>query len=555
MGWATLIIFACWALAAAGAGLTIFGLIPRRVGREPQCRKCGYDLRGHDLAKPEGRCSECGSLLAGRNVRFGRRRWRWRLLLLGPLLILLAATPLRLAWLVSHRQIHYARLPTWWLLELVHNDEYSTRYEAYWALAERLTRSGATERRKRALIDQCLRLLTRAVARGEDELLVELLHTPPLRDALRPRDKRRLIDLCMRVLPRDPYSRGDLQVLEFLTLPAIRPLVTEREWARVAEHGIRMRLDVRPYVVPGATCPARIAYEFRLPSRGPLHMQRFHAGVYANGVLVEPPGILEPGEPEGLFWLGSVDWHCARWLPHRPYSSLRLNNCSHKIIGASQVPLLLPGPSRFELETNVEIKISDQPAADSAGTHPLITARRTLRAACEVTDSPKSHVVLRRSAAIDEAMLNSIQLTYFEAKSNALTQKSTIICRIEAEQRLEIGCAFDVYLQLGGERFHLGVLTAAPGDGYIVWRVNCDGSLGPFPSNGDLLLLPSPAAARETVDLFEIWGGGLVFENVPLHQSRGVFNHMLLMHTRLVEAVSQEMERLSTYGPPQAPCP
>jgi hypothetical protein len=69
---------------AAGIALTIMGR-GRRVGDEPHCRKCGYNLTG----LPSERCPECGRPATGRNVIIGTRQRRWRLLAPGLALLLL----------------------------------------------------------------------------------------------------------------------------------------------------------------------------------------------------------------------------------------------------------------------------------------------------------------------------------------------------------------------------------------------------------------------------------------------------------------------------------
>jgi hypothetical protein len=69
---------------AAGVALLILGR-GRRVGTEPHCRKCGYNLTGLTAE----RCPECGRAATGQNVVIGTRRRRWRLLAPGLVLLLL----------------------------------------------------------------------------------------------------------------------------------------------------------------------------------------------------------------------------------------------------------------------------------------------------------------------------------------------------------------------------------------------------------------------------------------------------------------------------------
>jgi hypothetical protein len=66
--------------------LLVFSLFPKRVGTEPHCRRCGYNLTPGTSQK----CPECGTELDAKNIAIGqpRRRLRWRL---GGVLLLLTA--------------------------------------------------------------------------------------------------------------------------------------------------------------------------------------------------------------------------------------------------------------------------------------------------------------------------------------------------------------------------------------------------------------------------------------------------------------------------------
>ncbi len=59
-------------LLPVGCVLFICGLRGRRVGDEPRCRKCGYNLTG----LTSERCPECGTAASGKNVVVGIRRRR-----------------------------------------------------------------------------------------------------------------------------------------------------------------------------------------------------------------------------------------------------------------------------------------------------------------------------------------------------------------------------------------------------------------------------------------------------------------------------------------------
>lgn len=61
-----MLVAAC-ALLVLGLMVLVIGLRGRRVGVEPRCRGCGFDLRG--LAVGAGRaCPECGRVLDSQNA-------------------------------------------------------------------------------------------------------------------------------------------------------------------------------------------------------------------------------------------------------------------------------------------------------------------------------------------------------------------------------------------------------------------------------------------------------------------------------------------------------
>jgi ribosomal protein L37E len=96
-------------LAIAGLVLTVLGLIGRRVGDHPHCRRCGRDLFGveSDL------CPECGrDVSTSASTVIGRRRRRPRLIWLGGTLLILP-----LALLLATATVDWQNLkPATWLI-------------------------------------------------------------------------------------------------------------------------------------------------------------------------------------------------------------------------------------------------------------------------------------------------------------------------------------------------------------------------------------------------------------------------------------------------------
>ncbi len=79
----------------AGVMLAAIGLRGRRVGADPHCRRCGYNLTGVELESAAARCAECGVAVATPGaVRTGLRVRHYRLATAGAALFVLGAMSL-----------------------------------------------------------------------------------------------------------------------------------------------------------------------------------------------------------------------------------------------------------------------------------------------------------------------------------------------------------------------------------------------------------------------------------------------------------------------------
>jgi hypothetical protein len=103
-----------------GLLLLVRGLLGRRVGNEPRCRRCAYNLTGLEAEN----CPECGAAAAGRNVVTGRRRRRRPSLVVGTLLLLLSATGLGLIGYGQAKRVNwYLHYPKFVLLRKARADD------------------------------------------------------------------------------------------------------------------------------------------------------------------------------------------------------------------------------------------------------------------------------------------------------------------------------------------------------------------------------------------------------------------------------------------------
>jgi len=92
--------------------------------------------------------------------------------------------------------------------------------------------------------------------------------------------------------------------------------------------------------------------------------------------------------------------------------------------------------------------------------------------------------------------------------------------QVSCQAALPVNIAFDILVRISGEEYVLGPTCAAKGDRRLTWGLRRDlssqGYRGPAPESLDVILRSSEKAARDTVDLFEIWQGELVYKDVPV---------------------------------------
>lgn len=96
-----------------GAWLLVAGLRGRRIEGVVECARCTFDLSGIDQ---HGLCPECGRSLSAPNGTRARRVRRWRIAVLGLLIIALGITPFVMPALQKAVGIKLSEIaPVWWL--------------------------------------------------------------------------------------------------------------------------------------------------------------------------------------------------------------------------------------------------------------------------------------------------------------------------------------------------------------------------------------------------------------------------------------------------------
>lgn len=185
------LILAVVGLLVVGLFFSSRGLWLRRIGDEPRCRRCEYNLS----AIQSVHCPECGSELAVNGIVHGERKRKYGLIFSG-IAILFAAGLLVAAIVVGQvREIKwYSYLPTSWMLEDLKRGQYGSAMDAYWELKGKLRANELSPEHRNEFIRIALEMQSQKP-------------TPPITEALEVMLLSELVDNRLTEEERDKFFR------------------------------------------------------------------------------------------------------------------------------------------------------------------------------------------------------------------------------------------------------------------------------------------------------------------------------------------------------------
>ncbi len=197
-------------LGIPGVLLLVWGIRGRRVGAEPRCRKCEYDLTGLDHLT----CPECGTDHAERPPRVGSRKRRKGAIVVG-LGVLACAGGLGFA---GTRPINwYSHMPVRLLLWLAEGGDSAGFKE----LSRRATRGALSADQASEVVDICLAKQARATPEEAHAEWLSLLDQMDEAGGLTAEQREAFwtqIQGPHRFTFRDPIAAGDPVVIDFTYL-------------------------------------------------------------------------------------------------------------------------------------------------------------------------------------------------------------------------------------------------------------------------------------------------------------------------------------------------
>jgi len=298
-----------------------------------------------------------------------------------------------------------------------------------------------------------------------------------------------LIELCLQEqakgLPNRPFSQ---QMLDYLGRCYLNNLLSDQQQRRLFEQAATVELRVRPRVVLGDSVPCEIVTRGCGP--GPA-VPGLWIKINFGPLHVDGRQVLKG--PVSLMW--GQGWRAGS----RFNTAFPCDVLGRHTLKVAPTVKLFRGPYRQEASSVLCFERSIPLEADFE----VVQAR---------ADSP---IKLIRDPSLKDTLRAAIRPKDFTYKRSAGPEFSGIIRCAEPP----INVAFDVFGRIGGSEFKIASIYKAKrqtGD----WQVE---GLHPGPRvrSMDILLRSSEAVARKTVDLFEIWDGELIFEDVPVDQPSG----------------------------------
>lgn len=464
-------------LVIGGIFLMRAGLRGRRVNDHPICRRCRFDLVGlagsdADANSRPDRCPECGTDLTGttrrarRAVIDGERRKRWRLFALGVVLLLSGLTT---GFWLSYKPLAkfpwITWMPDWVLAEMVDSPNAVRADLAMRELLQRMATSTLSATSARAAINSALDAQA---------------------DMTRPWNPR--IGTFVETL------RG-------------AGLVDDALWSRYAQQSVVLQAWVRPRIEVGRSIPWAKGHVIRVGTGAwaaasgnkpaSLGLEILCLDSLVNGNIVEL----------GFAGVGS--------------STSAMKSQDGGIAGSSvlNVPGLGLGPVRVELRFRVTIFTSINFKTTFEPGDVLATWEETIGLDAEVVPAGTDSIRGISSLALNERMRRSISCEPFEVATDS-RERAVVRGGLYADLPPAVG-AFRVEATLrhadgSVEALPRARFTIRPGRRTSVAIAGTPTKALTPGASVSLTLKPDFDAAKNTVDLTEIWGEEIVIENVPI---------------------------------------
>jgi hypothetical protein len=511
-------------LAAVAAYLLKIGYWPRRRGKSPHCRGCGYSVVGIDSAK----CPECGSVLSARGavVRGERRRrpgpaWAGAVLAVAAALLLgaLASGRLRAIDWYSHR-------PTGWVTGDLSSFQRAGR--AWDELQKRSDAGRLSADQHAALDDASLTLIGRSAppppglyrravvdrlaqrwpdgtltADRRDRLVGQLTADLRSTDADRGRTAQQVLSRLVQegvmvdthhaaiadaaLAQQGPGAArvpSEEWLMAYLGQRELSGKLSPQRRKTLFDQMVSMKLRVRPRIAAGAGLPYELAFDGKGPGEG------WWTSEEAKEIRIDGKALAQGHGESRRSGFGA--------------SSSR-----------GSVAIESPGVHTIEIDLLQRVYAGDMSAREPSDQKPRAEQAVTLSATFEaVLPGPEADPI----RLIDDPSLEPA-LRANTAVKNVRRGNGPGMLQAKVEiNSAPAPLAFDVLARIDGKEYSLGHVSLGKGR-----RITFGVGVGGLPPEAvrslekvDIILRSSEAAARRTIDITEVWKGELVFGDVPV---------------------------------------
>ncbi len=447
-------------LGAAALPLALRG---RLVAAGPHCRKCRFDLRGLALARPTPDdpapvCPECGRAIAGpADVRNGLRERSRALLTVGLLLAMGPWAAVGAAAFANNRANSAALKPTWWLLAEVRALQPASVGPQLTELRARMQNGTLAASHRARLIDRALQVQAVRSVRWITEW-------------------------------------GDV-----IEAAAAAGVLTDEQAASYARHAPVVVVSARPRIAVGDQLPIRLAQVGGRIGNAPFGPQSLQFGSSLQSIRIGERTL--PVQAGGIIQSGvQVSGACSTV------------SCQDLFIGE---------PGVFDIVTTWKFNVgqsgSETPTAEWTEDH-------TVRVIIDPAGT--DHIEL----VVDEALAAQVRAALAAPRGVRVTPaldrdpaRQQVWHHIEC-RNVPVDLAFEIVLRERPDpaapdralrEWHTGRSTFRAG-GTITLGTGTDVPTIDVAAV-DIVLRPSKAAARDSIDIYRMWAREIVIENVPVH--------------------------------------
>lgn len=295
-----------------------------------------------------------------------------------------------------------------------------------------------------------------------------------------------LIDLGLQEQTKATLGPIGSNLIDHLGRACLAGEMSPAQQQKLVAQALRVTLEARPTTIQGRRAPVRMRHIDRAPSAP------FWVAYKVDTFLID-------GEK----------------LPNRGGMSGSASGCGGA--GAFTTALDISGVGRHKLKGSAHVELWNGPMGNESASTLIGSTDVDATAETEVlAEEPEGYIECVSGATLDGQVRSSITPKDFKFKAQPNPQFEMVL-DVKAPP---IGVAVEVLVRTQGREYKIGTITVIPGES-TNWHVSqgwpAAQASGPDAfTECDVILRSSADVARDSVDLFKIWAGELVYEDQPV---------------------------------------